>query len=57
MAKERGLAAIAEATGETERWWGSADGMRLVVETDRGNGYERPMTHATGAGSVSLRSR
>jgi hypothetical protein len=49
MAKERGLAAIAEATGETERWWGDARGMRLVVEIDRGNGHEKPMTYATPA--------
>jgi hypothetical protein len=47
LARERGLAAIADATGETERWWGDADGMRLVVEIDRGNGYTKPMTYAT----------
>jgi hypothetical protein len=45
MAKERSLQPIADATGETERWW--ADDKRLVVETDRGNGYEGPMTYAT----------
>ncbi len=51
MAKERGLAAIGEAAGETERWWGDADGMRLIVEIDRGNGYVKPMTYATNVGS------
>ena len=45
IAKERGLPLIAEATGETERWW--ADEKRLIVEIDRGNGYEGPMTYAT----------
>jgi hypothetical protein len=45
IAKERGLTLIAEATGETERWW--ADEKRLIVEIDRGNGYEGPMTYAT----------
>jgi hypothetical protein len=48
MAKERGLPRIAGATGKTERWWGSADGMRLVVEIDRGNGFDGPRTHASG---------
>jgi hypothetical protein len=44
MAEEQGLAPIDEATGETERWWGDASATRLVVEIDRGNGYEGPMT-------------
>jgi len=48
MAKERGIAAIAAATGETERWWGDPARMDLVVEIDRGNGHEGPMTFATG---------
>ncbi len=48
IAKERGLSLLAEATGETERWWGDADGMRLVVEIARGNGFQGPMTYATG---------
>jgi hypothetical protein len=49
IAKERGIPALAEATGETERWWGDARGTspRLVVEIDRGNGHEGPMTYAT----------
>jgi hypothetical protein len=47
MAKERKLARIHGSTGETERWWGDANGMRLVVEIDRGNGYAKPMTYAT----------
>ncbi len=46
-AKERRLAPIDEATGETERWWGDSDASQLVVEIDRGNGYEGPMTCAT----------
>lgn len=46
IAKELGVPAIPEATSETERWWG--DGARLVVEIDRGNGYEHPMTYAAG---------
>jgi hypothetical protein len=50
MAKERGLGPIGEASGETERWWGDADGMQLVVEIDRGNGFEGPVTYATFAG-------
>ena len=45
MAAERGLTLLADATGETERWWAGDE--RLVVETDRGNGYEGPMTYAT----------
>ena len=47
LAKERGLPRVSGATGKTERWWGSPEGMRLVVEIDRGNGYEHPMTYAT----------
>lgn len=48
LAKARALPAIEDAAGKTERWWGDADGMRLVVEIDRGNGFDRPMTFATG---------
>ena len=44
-AAQRGLAAIVEASGDTERWWG--DTVRLVVEITRGNGYEEPLTYAT----------
>jgi hypothetical protein len=47
LAKARGLPRVAGATGDTERWWGAADGMRLVVEIDRGNGYQAPRTYAT----------
>jgi hypothetical protein len=47
IAKERGLSSIDEASGETERWWGDSEGMRLVVEIDRGNGYTEPRTYAT----------
>ncbi len=50
MAKERKVARIKGATGETERWWGDGDARQLVVEIDRGNGYEKPMTYATVAG-------
>lgn len=46
IAKELGVPAIADATSETERWWG--EGERLVVEIDRGNGYAHPMTYAAG---------
>lgn len=45
IAIARGLSPIAEATGETERWW--ADDTRLLVEIDRGNGFTGPMTYAT----------
>jgi hypothetical protein len=45
LATTRGLPEIAEAAGDTERWWG--DGEQLVVEIDRGNGFEHPMTFAT----------
>ncbi len=48
IAKERGLWPLEDATGETERWWCDADGMRLCVEIDRGNGNAGPMTYATG---------
>lgn len=41
-AKELGLASIEDASSEGERWWG--DARRLVVEIERGNGYEVPMT-------------
>jgi hypothetical protein len=47
IAKARGLAAIEDAAGETERWWGDVEGMRLCVEIDRGNGHAGPMTCAT----------
>src|SRR5262249_38707912 len=45
LAVERGVGPIEGASGETERWWG--DGDRLVVEIDRGNGFQKPMTFAT----------
>jgi hypothetical protein len=48
LAAERRLSPILEASGETERWWGDVQGMRLVVEITRGNGYSTPMTHACG---------
>lgn len=48
IAEERGLPRVAGATGKTERWWGSVDGTSLVVEIDRGNGFEEPKTYATG---------
>ena len=49
MAKERGITAITDAMGKTERWWGDASGKQLVVEIDWGNGCEGPMTYATSA--------
>jgi hypothetical protein len=45
MAEEHHVGPLMDATGETERWWGN--GERLVVEIDRGNGYETPMTYAS----------
>ncbi len=47
LARERGIAAITDASGETERWWGDDEAKHLVVEIDRGNGFEGPMTYAT----------
>ena len=45
LAKDRDVPPIADATSATDRWWG--DGERFVVEIERGNGYEHPMTYAT----------
>ena len=42
LAKERGLPRVAGATGKTERWWGSPEGMRLVVENRPGKWLWEP---------------
>ena len=47
LATARGASAQDDVSGPTERWWGLAEEMTLVVEIDRGNGGERPMTYAT----------
>jgi hypothetical protein len=47
-----GLPTLDEACGETERWW--TDGDRLVVEIDRGNGFAKAMTLATGPADQAI---
>ena len=42
-AQELGLTPIDDASCEYERWWGSLD--RLLVEIERGNGFEGPITY------------
>lgn len=48
MAAARGAPAIEDVRGPTERWWGRAEGMALVVEIDHGNGFQGARTYATG---------